>query len=387
MIGYGIAASIAVHVLLALLAALWFGLVPIPQLNVPKVEDEPEVTLLFPQSIQLAPETPKQTEAQRYIRTTQNTAEPAAPGKSDFVSDRNTVASARLPADEKGTSPMPTTKGVEVPTFELSNRDYVDGDLKEDSAPSPMPTPPATPTKPQPQTSQTSPAQEAQKTSPAPQPKPVEPEPKLKDPDPDIAKPVIAKKEDSPTEAMMKELDKKLEENSKDLLPVEMPPKQKADEPPAPKPEPEVRKAIAVPEPIANTPKPQKDAFQPQTRVSANKGTVNTPGLEDSVDAQATPKGVYMRQVTGAIEKRWHFLRRQRAEFVEPGRLRLRFYVSKNGKIRPQDISIVSNKANPILADFTLTAILQASVPPIPENLLSTLEDERLEIEYDVVIY
>src|SRR6185295_4591831 len=92
------------------------------------------------------------TDPQRYIRTTQNEANGTAPAKADFVSDRNTVAASKLEPGGKGSEPLPTMKGSNLPTLELANRDYQDGQIKNDSAPAPpMPRPEAAPSEPAPQ--------------------------------------------------------------------------------------------------------------------------------------------------------------------------------------------------------------------------------------------
>jgi hypothetical protein len=39
------------------------------------------------------------------------------------------------------------------------------------------------------------------------------------------------------------------------------------------------------------------------------------------------------------------------------------------------------------MLDFTLRAIMEAEIPPIPADLLPLLDSGRLEVEYDVLIY
>jgi hypothetical protein len=371
MISYGLTASVVLHVLVFLLLGYWLSHSSMRKLAVTasKAAPEPEEILIFAQSIDLvpAPEV-KKKEQEQYLRTTQNTESEAAPANPAFISDRNTAASSRLPGTVDGKMNLPTTNGVDQPTMELANRDFKAGETKQDSA---LLTPP---------------------TQAAPAPPPL---PEVK-PTPPAPKPEVAKKQDSPTEKMMQELDEKMGDQSKERLPLEVrPPEPKTeearqpDEPPAMRsPEPsQIPKAEPVVEPLVNAPRPEKDAFQPQTRVGKVAGAVNQPGLEDSVDAAATPKGRYMRQVTGAIEKRWHYLSRERPDSVQPGRLRLLFYVDRFGNVKPENIVTLYDKAPPFLKEFTLLAVLQAEIPPIPANLLPTLDGERLEIEYEFVIY
>ena len=47
----------------------------------------------------------------------------------------------------------------------------------------------------------------------------------------------------------------------------------------------------------------------------------------------------------------------------------------------------MKNDANAIMVDFTLSAILEADIPPMPAEILDILEDETLDVTYDVIIY
>ena len=372
-LSYGIAGSLAVHLLLFVILALWMQF-PALRPTVPEpVEQEKQVTLLFPEDIKVepAPEPPPpkpKPEPARYIRTTQNEDAATAPTKSDFVSDRNTVAAAKMAPEDKGNAPLPSMTGVNVPTLELANRDYKDGKIKEDNAPG---TPP--------------PAKPEQKAQPQPSPPPAKPELRTPEPDAEIQK-TAAKSPDQTPEAVKDQ--PPMSKEGAEHLPIEIKkPSIKEDMPPEPPSQPStpVVKAVPVAEPVLGMPKPDKEAFSPQTRTSKVKGTISNRGGADSVNATATPMGTYMRQVTSAIEKRWHLNRRMKADFVEPGKLRLHFYVNKNGK--PEDLKIVFAESNAVMTDFTLSSILEASIPPIPKDLLPILDKERFEIEYDVVIY
>ncbi|MCB1210186.1 MAG: hypothetical protein KDK97_12705, partial [Verrucomicrobiales bacterium] len=116
------------------------------------------------------------------------------------------------------------------------------------------------------------------------------------------------------------------------------------------------------------------------------KGTLSNRG-DAAVDAAETPLGKYMRIVTGAVEKRWHTLRRQRLDAATFGSMKLRFYVKANGDVLPPELLSDRAQANSAMIDFTLQAIMEAEIPPIPKDLLPLLEKQRLEVEYDVLIY
>lgn len=368
---YALAGSLALHVLLALICALWFGLSSLKHVSLPEPHEEPEVTLVFPDPVPAPPVAPPPPQ-ERYIRTTQNTEAPSTPAKPDFISDRNTAAAAKSAPAPDGDKPLPTMAGVNYPTMELADRTFRDGQTKNDSAPSPPKTPPA-------------PAPQAPSTPPAPPPMPkTEPQPQV----------AVARKEESPAEQMMKELDATLPKPPPvKEQPEEKPPEVRkatvpADEPPAMRNPEETSVPRAIPTatmPEVNPPRPQEESFQPETHRAAVKGTISNLGGEDAVNAAATPVGRYMRQVTSAIEKKWHQYRLERADAVEPGKMALRFYVNKNGKI--EDLEFLFKEANPLMEDFTIEAILKANIPPIPKDLLLILDKERLPMEYNIVIH
>lgn len=382
-ISYAIAGSLAVHVLLGLGFAIWtgvFSMHAVAQLVTPAPDPEPDVVLVFPEPPNLEvtppppPEPPKPL--QPFIRTSQNTEAEKPPEQSSFESDRNTMAMSKAPAVPGGNPAMPSMTGDSPFTSELANRNYKAGDTKDDAAPPPPPTPPTPATPPK--------VAEAAKPEP-PMPAAPPPPPPAEAEAPAPPPPAVAKKEESPAEKQMRELDQA-------LVPT-VPPKPEPPKPePAPTPSPVMRdpdelpvpKAIPMAKPVEPLPKPQEGAFQPETRVGTIKGGISTPGTEDAVAAAATPVGRYQRRVTSAIEKRWNQLVNDRRDAMEPGFLSLRFYVTKDGSIA--DLEFIQKNASPLLEDVTLDAILKAEIPPLPPDLVPMLNRGRLEMTYNVVI-
>jgi len=361
----GIAGSVAVHVVLFFILAWMWGAGAAARWleSQRRVEPEKQVTLLFPdQVIEVQPAAPApppppppKPTPKPYIRTTQNKAAANAPVKADFVSDRNTIAASKKAAAPDGDKPMPTQDGIDHKTLELANRNQRDGQTKDDA--------PAAPTK--------------------------APPPEMRVPEPTPPQPAVAKATTvSPMAKMMEEMDKEMAKVETGRLPIEVKRPESADKPPAPTDEkPPVAKAVPIdPKTGKPVPKFDKDAFTPFTRTSKVKGTINNRG-EDAVNAAETPMGKYMRAVTAAVEKKWHLYRRQHADAVTFGNLKLRFFVTKEGK--PEDLEVLSkpDDADVRMADFTLRAIKDSEIPPIPKDLLPMLEGERVEIEYDVLIY
>ncbi len=381
----GIAGSLVIHAVLLFLLVIYFG----SQISVPtltkeeKAEPVSEVSFIFPDQI-LPPVLKPKPEPKAYIRTTQNEAEPAKPSRSAFQSDRNTSAASAKAATPGATLPLPSMDGNAPAGRELAERDYKDGEIRNDAAPksagtplsmiAPSPLPP-------------SPA----KTEPTPPPSPAPP----------IPSPQIAKATPAPTPLakMMEEMDKESARLNIDRLPLEVRKATSAQEPPppAPQPMPQVRDPVDTPprivraEPVAEplvktTPRPEANAFTPFTRTRKTEGAVSQPGA-NAVDAEATPMGIYKRQVNDAVGKKWHLYVRLGKDAVNFGRVRFRFYVDKRGT--PQDLKILSDArdADPRMRELTLRAILDAEIPPIPPDLLSTLDDDRVTIEYEAIVY
>lgn len=347
-----------IHIVLLILLVTVIGRpTPTPTFVIPEKAKpkEPEVALLFPTQIIQPP--PVKKDSKPFIRTSQNKAALVKPKNAAFQSDRNTFAASEKPPVPGSLHPMPTLDGNAPDIKELINRDYKEGEIKNDSAPSSVAAP---------------------KSPSAP---------------PDQ----VAKATPTPLERIMAEVDKEqAKEGSR--LPIEIRkakdiPKTAAVEPPAPQVRdpadmpPPVTKAVPVDDPVkSNTPNPQKDSFSPFTRTAKKDGSVSQEG-ENAVNAEATPMGAYMRKVTGAVEKKWHLYVRLGKDAVTFGRVRFRFYVDAKGV--PQDLEILSDAkdADPRMRDLTLRAILDAEIPPIPPELLETLDEERVKIEYEAIIY
>ncbi len=326
---------------------------------------EKEVTLLFPEQIMPEPEMrlpspPPPPKKEIYIRTAQNEHADAAPKNAAFISDRNTAAATIKAPFPDATEPLPTMDGLKLPTRELAERDHHDGQLKDDAR------------------SKTPQGALAMLQPPPPAPPQI------------VAKAVP---ESTPLTKMMEEADKALASVDKNRLTIELKKAEATpDTPPMPQPPPPIPKAIPVMEaaPVAfTTPNQDSDVFTPFTRTTQTKGTISNRGNAAAVDAEESPKGRYIRQVTGQVEKKWHLYRLLRRDGVTYGSLEITFYVNKKGEV--EDLSIVDDKeSNPILTGFTLRAIRDAAIPPIPADVISLLpmnDQERLKIEYNVLIY
>jgi hypothetical protein len=315
ILGFAIAGSLAVHLLLAITFALWIGLFSFQHIHFtppPVEEEQPEVTLVFPEPTPPPPVTPQ--EEARHIRTTQNTESAQAPAKADFFSDKNTVAMSRTAGSANADKPLPTMRGVDYATTELADRSRRSGDVPQESTSSPPPD---------------------------------------------------AAKVESPSNEYLVD--------PRSTLPAMRTPEEKA-----------LPQAIPTAAPVSKSKVAEENAFQSKTRRSAVDGSIGNVGSEDAVNAIATPRGRFESQAKLAIEQKWVKYTSAHPEMLDPGKLGLHFYINKSGKV--ENLRVVFNEATVELEDIAKQAILAAEIPPIPKELLPTLENERLAMDYDVVI-
>ena len=412
-----ITGTLVVHALLFLLLAWIFArevaMKLLQEANQPPKEKE--VMLLFPDQIlpPLPPPPPKPKEPEMYIRTSQNAGLDTAPKNAAFIADRNTKAATVKAPSPDATEPMPSMDGLKIQMRELADRDFHNGDLKDDARAKSRP----------PEVAMRSP-QPPQPPSPTPAPTPQNPTPPVPPVPQTVAKTVT---EATPLTKMMEEADKELAKVDKNRLPLEVkkpetPEKTEAKEkmedappkaipldpltltPTPPKPEmaqskpPETAPEKPIPKalPVVDdevitrtTPNQDPNAFMPFTRKSQTKGSVSERGMEGSVDAKATPLGRYSRQVIGQVERKWHVYLHLRRDGATAGFLKIVFYVNKQGKV--EGLRVVNDKeSNPVLTELTVRAIQDAEIPPMPDDVgpsLPITDRGRLKIEYDALIY
>ncbi|MCX6851091.1 MAG: hypothetical protein NTY98_19450 [Verrucomicrobia bacterium] len=233
-----ITGTVVVHALLLVLLAMMFASEAAHRMwleahQPPKEEKKEEEVLLFPEQFLTPPPPPKlKPERQVYIRTTQNESADMAPKNPAFISDRNTNAATVKAPSPDSTVPLPTMDGIKYPVLELANRDFHNGDLKDNARP--MTKPPEVamlaPKPPAPPTPQAPPSILKPKDAAPPQPpKPqtvLTPKPETTTPEPEkpVETPKLANVEPdkTPLRKMMEEADKELAKVDLNRLPLEV---------------------------------------------------------------------------------------------------------------------------------------------------------------------
>ena len=136
---------------------------------------------------------------------------------------------------------------------------------------------------------------------------------------------------------------------------------------------------------VAPTPSRVRSSYRPlkeQTRISGN---ISNRGIS-SVNALGTPLGRYEKILKDSIGSRWYNYMDQRRELANIGTLQVHFFIDRSGHIK--NLKITENTSNEAFANICLQSILEAQLPPIPEDLASSLPPEGLEVEgMNFIIY
>ncbi|MFA7343333.1 MAG: hypothetical protein WC003_03415 [Terrimicrobiaceae bacterium] len=141
--------------------------------------------------------------------------------------------------------------------------------------------------------------------------------------------------------------------------------------------------AQAMPAPTAQPKPPAASGFQPETRITRIRGGISNRG-KASVDAAATPLGRYKKMVSDAIGSRWYYYVNDQIGLLNIGTVEIRFIVSSNGKVG--GVKVLANTSNESFASVSVNSIIEAEIPPIPDEVAKLLVNGRLEIDYTFTI-
>jgi TonB family protein len=345
---YASVGSLILHVIIILgsskVIALWPE-VPVPEQKVD--ETPPQMTMLD------TPPPEEQKQERQYLRTNDDQKTDQKPADSMFESDKDTAAASEQPA--KGDAPLPTQEGKDTPDdLGFKNEQYSLADQgqafstdpgrqaqaqrqqkeekQEEAKPAetPTPTPEPTPT-PTPEPTPT----------PTPEPTPT-PTPS---PTPEIV----------PTDEQLAMLQ---------ATPTPLPT-------PAPLPTPS-RKQQTLPQ-RQSAP---MTAYRQEQRITRMQGNINNRG-RSSIAALGTPQGRFEKAVQDAVGSRWYYYVRARGDLINIGTVQIRFYVRADGKV--EDVKVLRNSSNETLASTSLQSIIEANIPPMPEDLAPMFSGDRME--------
>jgi len=121
-----------------------------------------------------------------------------------------------------------------------------------------------------------------------------------------------------------------------------------------------------------------QSAYRRQKERTNIAGNITNRGIS-SVNALGTPLGRYQKIVADSIGSRWYTYVDQKRDLVSIGTLRLRFVIDRSGRVK--NLKVTENSSNQAFASVCVQSVLEAHLPPIPEDVAKTLPSEGLEIE------
>ena len=98
-----------------------------------------------------------------------------------------------------------------------------------------------------------------------------------------------------------------------------------------------------------------------------------------------TPLGRYQKQMYDAVGARWYQHTAQKRDLISIGTARLTFTIDRSGRVI--NLRIAENTANESFASVCLQSVQELKMPPIPEDVASTLPPEGLTAELTFVLY
>ena len=337
-LGLAILISLFLHLVVGFsLAAFGSAFTPTPPL-----EDKPVELTIVDLSATPPPVVPKNPP---FMETAPSKESAEKPKEQTFESNANSIAASKLPAT--GDLPLPTQDGKERPDINLETHQFslpTDGSRPQPEpqstvAPESKPAPAATPPKPR--------ASEAPLSTPTAAP---------------VATP---------------------EPEQYAMLKSTPPPPIKAPDETESSPPPEV--AASAP-PMAPRPKPELAAsnYQAQKEETRITGRLTNRG-PSSVNAVGTPLGRYQKAVSDAIGSRWYYYMNKKMDLVSIGTAHIEAEVDARGHV--QKLRVVSNNANEAFANICLQSFQEAHIPPIPPDLIATLPEGRMPVDFSFTAY
>lgn len=114
------------------------------------------------------------------------------------------------------------------------------------------------------------------------------------------------------------------------------------------------------------------------------RGSISNRGIS-SVNALGTPLGRYQKKVLETIGSRWYASVRDRQDLFTIGTTELVFHVGRDGQVH--GLKQMQNSNNTLFANYCLQTVMEAKLPPIPDEVAATLPPEGLEFDLPFTIY
>jgi hypothetical protein len=133
-------------------------------------------------------------------------------------------------------------------------------------------------------------------------------------------------------------------------------------------------------------PKPKRapiddPAFSGNQRKTAILGSISRSG-RSALNVTNTPMGRYQSEISRAVEKEWQLNCVKHRDFITPGYLTIRFFVSSEGRVKSVQF-VGNNETGEVQKGFTLNAIRNAPIPPMPPAVIKEMGGDALELIFN----
>jgi outer membrane biosynthesis protein TonB len=135
---------------------------------------------------------------------------------------------------------------------------------------------------------------------------------------------------------------------------------------------------------VAPTPNQPASAYRSEKQQTRLAGSITNRGAP-SVNAVGTPLGRYQKLLYDAVGSRWYYYVNKQRDLISIGTLRLVFSVDRDGQAK--NLKVVNNSSNESFANVCLQSVLEIQLPPMPDDVASTLPPEGLEEEMSFTMY
>jgi hypothetical protein len=122
-------------------------------------------------------------------------------------------------------------------------------------------------------------------------------------------------------------------------------------------------------------------AFRGNQNKTAIKGSISRKG-ESALDVADSPMGRYQAAISRAVEKEWQLNCVRHRDFITPGFLTVRFFVTEEGRVKSVQF-VGDNQTGEVQKGFTLNSIRNAPIPVMPPAVKKEMAGDALELIFN----
>ena len=127
-----------------------------------------------------------------------------------------------------------------------------------------------------------------------------------------------------------------------------------------------------------------RSAYRAQKERTRISGRITNHGVS-SVNALGTPLGRYQKFLLDAIGSRWYAFVEQKRDLINIGTTRVVFVVDRDGHVK--NLKIIENTGNETLANVCIQAVQDAQLPPMPDDLATTLPADGFPMDIPFTVF